>query len=125
MKSFSKLLRDSKPIYIENSKVPVILSYIAPITIGAITLGPFIFSRGVMDEDTRQHEAIHWQQYIDCAIIGFPLLYLFYYIWGYIKYRDQLPAYLSIPFEQEAYVKEQEEDYLQNRKRWNWLQYKV
>ena len=78
-----------------------------------------------MDEDTRQHEAIHWQQYIDCGIILFPLLYLFYYVWGYIKYQDQLPAYLSIPFEQEAYAKEREKDYLQNRKRWNWRQYKV
>ena len=31
-----------KPLFIENSKIPVWLSYIAPIDIGAITLGPIV-----------------------------------------------------------------------------------
>ena len=39
-----------KPWFIENSKIPVWLSYVAPIDIGAITLGPIVISRHEMSE---------------------------------------------------------------------------
>ena len=42
-----------KPWFFENSKLPIILSYLAPIDIYAITFGPFVWCRGVMDEETR------------------------------------------------------------------------
>ncbi len=114
-----------KPIFIENSKVPIILSYIAPIKISAITLGPFVFSRGKMDDITRRHESIHWEQYKETLIIGFWILYLFYWIAGIIKYRDPTFAYASIPFEQEAYQHDDDWVYLLNRKRFAWRKYKV
>ena len=53
-----------KPWFIENSKIPVWLSYIAPIDIGAITLGPIVISRHEMSEATKRHETIHYQQYL-------------------------------------------------------------
>ena len=108
-------LRLSKPFFFENSKVPVILSYIAPIEIGAITLGPFVFSKGVLDDDVRRHETIHWQQYIETLLIGFPLLYLYFWLRGWFKYGNKRTAYLLIPFEQEAYCNEHKEFYLLNR----------
>ena len=40
-------MKNWKPIFIENSKIPVLLSYIAPITIYAISFGPFVASGGL------------------------------------------------------------------------------
>ena len=118
-------LKLSKPVFIENSKIPVWLSYLSPIDIGAITLGPFVISRGVMSETTKNHETIHWQQYIELAIIGFLLVYLIYWLIGLIKYRDGSKAYYQIPFEQEAYELDDNEDALAVRKRWGWIKYKI
>ena len=118
-------LKLSKPWFIENSNIPVYLSLISPIEIGAITLGPFAVSRGEMSETTRNHETIHWQQYIDTGIIGFPILYFFYWLRGLIKYRDGGMAYMMIPFEQEAYENDDHAFYLLNRKRWNWFWRKI
>ena len=59
------MLKNLKPIFIENSKLPAILSYLAPITIGAITLFPFVFARGEISKTTRTHETIHFQQQIE------------------------------------------------------------
>ena len=55
-------MKNWKPIMIENSRLPVLLSYFAPITIGAITLGFIVFSRDEMTERTKRHETIHFQQ---------------------------------------------------------------
>jgi len=118
-------IKYSKPWFFENSKLPVVLSYISPINIGAITLGPLVFSRGEMSETTKRHETIHWQQYIELGIIGFPIFYLVYWLIGLIVYRDGVLAYGMIPLEQEAYDHDEDELYLMKRKRWNWLKYKI
>ena len=115
------MLKDSRPLFYENSRVPVILSYLAPIEIGAITIGPLVFSRGEMSDETKNHEAIHWQQYIDCGILGFIVLYYAFYLWNWIKYRDGELAYFMIPFEKEAYDNDHNMNYLQERKRYAWL----
>jgi len=114
------MLRNSRPWYFENSKVPVVLSYFAPINIGAITIGPLVFSRGVMSE-RKNHEAIHWQQYIDCGIIGFIILYYLFYAVNLLRYKDGQTAYYMIPFEKEAYDNDENLNYLDNRKRFSWL----
>lgn len=117
--------RLSKPWFIENSSIPVFLSFISPIEIEAIILGPFVLSRQEISETVHNHETIHWQQYIETGIVGFPILYIFYWLWGLIKYRDGAMAYTMIPFEQEAYEKEEHPFYLLNRKRWNWFWRKI
>ena len=118
------MLRDSQPWFFENSKIPVVLSYLAPINIGAITIGPLVFSRGEMSEETKNHEAIHWQQYIETGILGFILLYYSFYFWNYIKYKgDGETAYYMIPFEKEAYDNDQDLQYLESRKRYAWLKH--
>ncbi len=114
------MFRQSKPWFFENSKVPVFLSYLAPIDIGAITIGPFVFSRGEMSERTKIHEAIHWQQYIETGIIGFIILYYWYWFINLLKYRDGKRAYHEIPFEREAYLHDWNLNYLQTRKRFTW-----
>jgi hypothetical protein len=143
MKYLKKLLpKNWKPIFIENSKVPVWLSKIAPLNIGAITLFFLVFSRGKMDETTKRHETTHFQQTLETLIVGLIFLYLLDWLWGLIKYRKDWEgqkttrgreytsaankAYYHIRAEQEAYSNEADVNYLQNRKRWRWMwKYKV
>jgi len=115
------VFRNSKPLFIEDSNVPVILSKLAPIDIGAVTIGPLVFSRGKISEVTRRHETIHWQQYIETFIVGFLLLYFGFYITSLLKGRRGRDAYMEIPFEKEAYENQNDKQYLENRKRYAWI----
>ncbi len=118
-------MKQLKPWFFEYSKVPAILSKVAPINIGAITIFCFVFSRGKIWPETKRHETIHFQQYLETFVIGFLLIYLFDFLWAAIISgkgfsRD---AYLAIRFEQEAWAMDKDVDYLKNRKRFSWLSY--
>ena len=115
------MLKNLKPIFIENSKIPVILSYLAPITIGAIALFPFVFARGEISKTTRTHETIHFQQQLETFIIFFYLIYLWDYVRALLKGVKPKEAYYLLRAEKEAYINEAFPDYLESRKRWNWL----
>ena len=106
---------------IENSRIPVWLSFFAPITIGAITLGFIVFSRDEMTEQTKRHETIHFQQFLELGFIGFLVLYLWDWFIGFLKYRNGQIAYYEIRAEREAYDNDDDENYLATRKRWQWL----
>ena len=110
-----------KPYFIENSKVPVLLSYVAPINIWAISFGLWVWCRGEMDEETRRHETIHFQQFLETLFIPFVLLYFYDYVKNYIIFRDGKLAYFNIRAEQEAYVNDVNPAYLNQRKRYRWL----
>lgn len=113
------------PVFFEDSKVPVILSKVSPIEIGAITLGPFVFSRGKVSDRTRNHESIHWEQYKETLIVGFLFLYVVYWLAGLVKYRNGSKAYYQIPFEQEAYDHDKNLSYILSRPHFTWWRYKV
>lgn len=117
------MFRNSRPWFFENSKVPVFLSFFTPITIGAITIGPFVFSRDEMSDVTKNHETIHWQQYIETGIIGFIFLYYSFYLYNYLKCRNGSLSYHAIPFEREAYDHDEDMDYLSKRVRYAWWHY--
>ena len=114
-------MKSWKPIMIENSKIPVWLSYLAPIEIGAITLGFIVLSRGVMNDRTRRHETIHFKQFLETGFVGFLFVYFWDYICNYAKYKDGRIAYRSLRAEREAYMFDHQEDYLEKRVRWKWL----
>ena len=119
-------MKNWKPIFVENSWVPKALSVISPISIGAITLGFIVFARDEMTDRTKQHETIHFQQCLELLFIGAAMAYVYDWLKGYIKYKDGKEAYYRTRAEQEAYDNEYDKDYLQNRKRWEWLRkYKV
>ena len=68
-----------------------------------ITLFPFILIYAEGDtERLRRHEAIHWWQQLETLVIGFAVLYLFFYLRGRLAGLDHHHAYLDIPFEREA-----------------------
>jgi hypothetical protein len=113
------------PKYFEYSWVPTLLSYLSPIEIWAITLGPFVFCAGQLSRRTKNHEAIHWEQYKELYIAGFVILYAYYWLLGVFKYRDTEAAYYSIPFEQEAYSCDQDFEYLKTRTKYSWTKYHV
>lgn len=117
-------LKNCSAIFIENSIVPKILSTVTPIDIFAITIGPFVFCRDVISEVTRNHENIHWQQYLDVGILVFPILYYFYYAKYFLLTRDKKAAYYLIPFEREAYANQDDLNYWKSRKRFSWLNYR-
>jgi len=114
-------MRNWKPIYIENSRFLAWLSYLAPIKIQGITLCVIVISRNEMSEVTKNHETIHFQQYLETLFLGFLILYFWDWFIGLVKYRDGQKAYLSIRAEQEAYKNQENLEYLStDRKRWRW-----
>ena len=112
-----------KPIIVENSRIPKMLSLV--INIGAITLWPFVFVRGKADERLIRHESIHIAQYNELFVIGFLALYHYDWLKGLIKYRDKEKAYYRIRFEQEAYMYDSVDGYLENRSKYEWRKYNV
>lgn len=119
-----KWIKRLKPWMFENSKVPVWLSYISPIEIGAISFGPFVWSRGVMDDRLRRHETIHFHQQLECLFIFQWILYASFWAYGVVKHRGNgALAYYEIPFEKEAYSCQYNEKYLENRPFFAWTRY--
>ena len=114
-------MKNWKPIFVENSIVPRILSIVSPISIGAITLGFIVFGRRKINEKTRRHETIHFQQFLETLFIGFLILYFYDWIKGCITYRNAQTAYFMIRAEQEAFNNENDASYLERRKRWKWI----
>ena len=109
------------PIIIENSKIPGYLSWF--INIKAITLFPFIISKGEMDQTTRNHEWIHFKQQMETLVIGFYALYVLFWVWGRVRGLNSREAYLRIPFEREAYAHEDDIPYVMHRKKFGWLSF--
>lgn len=116
-------MRNIFPIFIENSKIPVMLSKVSPINIWAINLAFFVFCRGELSSTGKNHETIHFKQGLELLFVGFWLLYFISWIIGLIRYRDGALAYRMIPFEQEAYSNESDLIYLDDRKLYSWVKY--
>ena len=115
----------SGPKFFENSRVPRILSKLAPIDIWAITLGPFVFCAGELSVQTKRHETIHYLQYKETLWIGFLLIYLFDFLWAAIIKRKGFTrdSYLSIRFEQEAWHCDDYDNYVETRPKYAWIVY--
>jgi hypothetical protein len=116
-------VKNWKPLFVENSRIPVWLSKVAPIEISAITLGPIVISRNQMSETTKRHETIHFQQFLELAFVGFIVLYFGWWVWNRIKGQSGPVAYFNIPFEKEAYANHHDKNYLNSRKRFAWIHY--
>ena len=113
-------MKNLKPIFIENSKLPVWLSKIAPIDVWAFSFGPFVVCRGELSEKTITHETIHFLQQLEMLFALQWILYGLFYVIGRFTKGSWKAAYYGNPFEVEAYVNDLDPDYLENRKFWAW-----
>jgi hypothetical protein len=111
------------PIMYENSRVPVLLSKIVPIDVGACSFAFWVWSRGKMSERTKRHETIHYLQQRELLMIVQWTLYGIFHIVGLIKYKDGQTAYYENPFEREAYANDENPNYLKERKPYAWINY--
>jgi len=109
------------PIFVENSRIPVWLSKFSPIDIGAISLGPFVISRGKFSTKTRIHETIHYKQWVELGFVGFLILYPAFWIVNLMRGMSGPDAYFNIPFEIEAYDNQGDLGYIFRRKPFAWL----
>lgn len=109
------------PIFVENSRIPVWLSKFSPIDIGAISLGPFVISRGKFNTKTRIHETIHYKQWVELGFVGFLILYPAFWIVNLMRGMSGPDAYFNIPFEIEAYDNQGDLGYIFRRKPFAWL----
>ena len=89
----------------------------------AINLFGVVFVRKgtTLNEVDINHEAIHTAQYKELLYIGFLPLYVLMFLWELIKYRNWHKTYEEVPFEREAYKYEDDMDYLEGRKCYNWI----
>ena len=122
---FPSKVRNLKPVFVENSKLPVWLSKIAPIDVHAFSFLWLVFCRGTLKKTTRRHETIHFQQQLELLFVFQWLLYVSFWIVGLIKYRSGKEAYYKNPFEQEAYDNARKPTYLEKRELWSWRKYKI
>jgi len=118
-----KFISKREPLFFEESKVPVWLSKISPIEIGAFSFAFFVFSRGKINKTTRRHETIHYHQQLELLFAAQWLLYGIFWLVGLVCYRDGKKAYRENPFEREAYSNAKKTKYLQSRPLWNWRHY--
>ena len=115
------MFKKLRPIFVERSFIPKLLSFFAPINIGAITLGFVVFSRDKMTETTKRHETIHFQQYLETLFVGFLVLYFYDYCKSRIKGVSGKESYRAIRAEREAYENQDNPNYLLERPRWKWI----
>lgn len=102
-----------------NSKIPKALSIF--INIHAITIGPWIFCKGVINESTLRHERVHVLQWKECLYIGFLPVYIMDWIKGIlVEKKTSRDAYRDIRMEREARLANHDENYLQQRKPFAW-----
>ena len=118
-------MKNWKPWYLENSKIPVWCSYLAPTDMWALSFACFVWCRGKLTDSLKRHETIHFQQQLELLFVFQWVLYILFWLRGYIKYRSGAIAYIRNPFEQEAYGNQHKTDYLSTRKRYSWWKYKI
>ena len=116
-------MRKLRPIFIENSRLPLWLSKIAPIDVWAFSAGPFVVCRGELSEKTRIHETIHFFQQLEMLFVFQWILYALFYVIGRFTRGSWELAYYHNPFEEEAYTNDIDSDYLDKRPWWAWVKH--
>ena len=112
------------PIFIPNSRLILLIRKLPiPINPMAISLIFWVISSEELDDVVKNHERIHYRQWIECGIVLFPILYVYYYVKNLCKGLSGRDSYYKIPFEIEAYIYEEKQDYLENRKKFKWRDY--
>lgn len=119
-------MKDWRPIVKYSDKFLNAISWF--MRIGGISLFPFIILREKYQSNkfwikrgkrTINHESIHFQQQLELLVIPFYVMYILEWFFKLFIYGRK--AYYNISFEREAYNNDENFDYLNTRKRYNWI----
>ena len=96
------------------------------------TIAPFILYKksyiDLLSEDEQaefwNHEKIHLKQQYELLILGFYILYFYYYLKNRKNGMSKSAAYTNNPFELEANDHEGNPNYISNRKHYAWKLYR-
>ena len=116
-------MKNLKPLFFENSWFPKLLSKVSPIDVWAVSIGPFVWCKGELSEETKRHETIHFQQQLEMLFVFQLVLYVAFWVVGLFRYRSPEVAYFENPFEREAYRNDADEGYLEQRPRFAWVRH--
>ena len=100
--------------------LPIICKYLPA---NAMAIYPFIIFRTEQVRNSPiivNHELIHFRQQLELLILPFYVLYLMNYMLNLMIFRHHHTAYRKILFEGEAYAKEADLQYLEQRKWFAW-----
>jgi len=103
-----------------------VTKYLLPKNIRGITLFPFVLLKHRADIGNKvllNHEKIHLQQQVELLILPF---YIWYFVEFLVKlaiYKNKNKAYKNISFEREAYRFDNDLDYLNTRKIFEFIKY--
>lgn len=100
--------------------------YLLPRGYAAIALFPFILLREkslVENKALLNHERIHLRQQAELLVLPFYIWYVAEYLVRLALYKDHSKAYRNICFEREAYRHETNNNYLQERKVWSFINF--
>ena len=104
----------------------IVAKYLIPKGYRGFAAFPFVFMKYFSDKENAvflNHEKIHLRQQLEFLIIPFFIWYFIEFLLRLIQYKNVDLAYRNISFEREAYNKENDLDYLKQRKFWNFLRY--
>jgi hypothetical protein len=99
---------------------------ILPKHISGMALWPVILIRDrklLLDPIFINHERIHFRQQGELLLMGFYIWYGLEFLVRWICCRNVFIAYKNISFEREAYIKENDLQYLIGRKGWSFLKF--
>lgn len=91
-----------------------------------MALWPFVVVKHhSLKEDTvfLNHEKIHLRQQAELLVVFFYLWYGIEFLLRWIQYKNRNVGYKNISFEREAYLYENEMEYLEHRKHYGFLKF--
>lgn len=104
----------------------IVTKYLIPKGYRGLAVYPFVFVKQALDKKNEvfvNHERIHLRQQLELLVVPFFLWYFLEFLVRLIQYKEMDLAYRNISFEREAYAKEKDIDYLNNRFLWRFLKY--
>lgn len=104
----------------------IVTKYLIPKGYRGLAVYPFVFVKQALDKKNEvfvNHERIHLRQQLELLVVPFFLWYFLEFLVRLIQYKEMDLAYRNISFEREAYAKEKDIDYLNNRFLWRFLEY--
>jgi hypothetical protein len=104
----------------------LISKYLVPKGYTGVTVYPFVFLKYhklKTDAVLLNHEYIHLKQQLELLVIPFYIFYGFEFLIRLVQYKRWKKAYRNISFEREAYINEDNLEYLNGRKAWQFLKY--